>query len=107
VRDVCALLLAAFVLGGLYRLGHPEGFLSHNPAIAAVQDSHLGAFLPKVNARVPRDGQILIYCQSNGCPYSEKVARKLMSVGYRNITYFRDGWHGWEEYTAGLNNSSE
>jgi len=42
--------------------------------------------------------RILIYCQSNGCKYSESVARTLIGLGYVNIVHFRDGWIGWQEY---------
>lgn len=47
---------------------------------------------------VPISNRILLYCQSNGCPYSEVVARKLIALGYSNILYFRDGWIAWEKY---------
>jgi rhodanese-related sulfurtransferase len=49
-------------------------------------------------AGVPTSSRILLYCQSNGCLYSEIVARKLIALGYSNILYFRDGWISWEKY---------
>jgi rhodanese-related sulfurtransferase len=47
---------------------------------------------------VPRQDRIVVYCQSNGCPYSERIARKLIAIGYRRIDFFTDGWVGWEQF---------
>jgi rhodanese-related sulfurtransferase len=47
---------------------------------------------------VEQSKRILIYCQSNGCPYSEKVAKKLLALGFSNIVLFEDGWIGWQKY---------
>jgi rhodanese-related sulfurtransferase len=52
----------------------------------------------RILADVSRSQRLLIYCQSNGCPYSVIVARKLLALGYVHILYFRDGWHAWQEY---------
>lgn len=52
----------------------------------------------KALADVSASNRILLYCQSNGCPYSEIVARKLIALGHSNILYFRDGWIAWEKY---------
>lgn len=146
VGELATLLVLAVVLGAGFRLAHAGGFLSAPQAVAAIQDMHLGGFLPKVrvedvpkllgaegvtvvDARFPQDftaghlanainlppssspeecqqvlagvptsNRILLYCQSNGCPYSEIVARKMIALGYTNILYFRDGWIAWEKY---------
>jgi rhodanese-related sulfurtransferase len=146
VCELAMLIALALVLGTGFRWVHAGGFLSHAPAVAAIQDMHLGGFLPRVkvedipqlmhtkgvivvDARYPQDfanghlaeavnippnaspeecqnalagvptsKRLLLYCQSNGCPYSEMVARKLMALGYVNILYFRDGWSAWRKY---------
>jgi rhodanese-related sulfurtransferase len=45
---VCAVCMA-WALG--YDLMHAEGFLSHPPSVKAIQDEHIGSFLPRVTAQ--------------------------------------------------------
>lgn len=72
--------------------GHLEG-ARNIPPLSSDADCEKGL------ADVSREDPILIYCSSNGCQYSEDVARKLRTLGYRNITLFPDGWLGWQQYT--------
>jgi len=72
--------------------GHLDGARNIPP-------NSLEAHCEMVLADVSREDPILIYCSSNGCHYSQDVARKLRSLGYRNITLFPDGWLGWQQYT--------
>jgi len=46
---------------------------------------------------VPKDHRIVVYSHSNGCPYGEKIAKKLISLGYHDIVLFRGGWVEWEK----------
>jgi rhodanese-related sulfurtransferase len=48
LRQSVGLIIIALGALGSYRLSNPAGFLSSQPAIAAIQDSHFGSFLPKV-----------------------------------------------------------
>jgi len=142
-----AAALACMVLAGVAagRALNSGAFLTHRESIAAIQDSHLAAFLPRVRARemaelangaregvildarlpddfkaghipgavnvpygsdadecaralsgVPRDARIVIYCQSNGCSYSERLARTLRVAGLLRIALYREGWIEWE-----------
>ena len=50
----------------------------------------------KLMATVARDAHIVVYCQSAGCQFAEKVAIKLMSDGFSNVSLFRGGWRKWE-----------
>jgi len=45
---------------------------------------------------VAKDSEIVIYCQSRDCPYSQIVATNLMMAGYRRISYFPGGWLDWQ-----------
>ncbi|TWU40819.1 Rhodanese-like domain protein [Novipirellula artificiosorum] len=44
-----------------------------------------------------RDSSIVVYCQSEGCPYSDIVAHQLCEDGFENILIYRGGWRDWIE----------
>ena len=46
---------------------------------------------------IPRDKTIILYCQSSGCRFSDRMAVVLTSFGFTDIRIYRDGWVGWEE----------
>jgi len=73
-----------------YEQGHIDG------AICIAIDADIAA-CQKALRGVPYSNRIIIYCQSSGCPYSEIVAGKLRSVGYKEIALFQEGWLGWEK----------
>lgn len=45
---------------------------------------------------VSKDTPIVLYCQSNGCPYSVDVARSLIKCGFHNLYLFSGGWLEWQ-----------
>ena len=47
-------------------------------------------------AGIPKDAQIVVYCQSAECPYAVKVTRRLIREDFANITHFKGGWDEWE-----------
>jgi rhodanese-related sulfurtransferase len=47
-------------------------------------------------ASFARDVHIVVYCQSDNCQFAEKVAIKIMSDGFSNVSLFRGGWRKWE-----------
>ena len=46
--------------------------------------------------RTPKDASIIVYCQSAGCSYAEKIAVKLIADGFENVRLFRGGWQEWQ-----------
>lgn len=50
----------------------------------------------EIMAHIPKDAHIVIYCQSNKCPYAEKTMIKLMTDGFSNISIFKGGWNEWQ-----------
>lgn len=79
---------------------------------ADFQDGHIGDAIniPVVMTEVERkselrnidaDRPIVVYCQSNGCPYGETVARRLIFEGFTNVSLFREGWVAWSSQAAG------
>jgi len=50
----------------------------------------------KTTAEIAKDARIVVYCQSAGCNFAERVAIKLMSDGFSDISIFRGGWNEWK-----------
>ena len=50
----------------------------------------------EATAGIAKDAGIIIYCQSSGCPYAGKVAKKLKADGFSNISIFKGGWNQWQ-----------
>lgn len=46
-------------------------------------------------ADVAKDARIVVYCQSAGCKFAEKVAIKLVSDGFSNVSLFKGSWKKW------------
>lgn len=53
-------------------------------------------WLKDILATVEKERQVIIYCESVNCPYSERVAKLLVARGYRNISFFPGGWSEWK-----------
>jgi rhodanese-related sulfurtransferase len=45
--------------------------------------------------KIPRDARLIVYCESEQCPYANAIARRLADSGYSNISLFPGGWEGW------------
>jgi rhodanese-related sulfurtransferase len=46
-------------------------------------------------AGIPRNRQIVVYCQSARCQFAEKVAIALQTEGFSRVCVFRGGWNEW------------
>jgi len=49
----------------------------------------------KATAEIRKDAAVVVYCQSASCRFAEKVAVKLISDGFSNISIFKGGWNEW------------
>jgi len=50
-----------------------------------------------VLSRIQKDREMIIYCQSRGCPFSESLAKNLLDDGYTNIELVDGGFNEWTE----------
>jgi rhodanese-related sulfurtransferase len=73
-----------------YQAGHIEGSISI-PAHWTVDRCR------QALSGVSKADQIVIYCQSNGCPFGEILARKLLACGFENLVLFPGGWLEWQQ----------
>lgn len=53
----------------------------------------------------PKDKNIVIYCQSSGCPFAPEVAKVLWERGYTQLQYYKPGWNDWSQRIAKENQS--
>lgn len=43
------------------------------------------------------DEEIVVYCSGPECPQSGAAAEKLAGLGFRNVSQYEEGLHGWQE----------
>jgi len=65
-------------------------------AISLPVDSSL-PYREQVLSRVSRDTEIVVFCQSVHCDYSDRIARFLKFNGFSRIWIYRNGMTGWNE----------
>jgi len=46
---------------------------------------------------LPKEAEVVIYCDGKSCGSSRQVADKLGPMGYERVSIFRDGWAGWKD----------
>ncbi|HUT29234.1 MAG TPA: rhodanese-like domain-containing protein [Sedimentisphaerales bacterium] len=71
-----------------FEAGHLEG------AISIPVDANEWQF-EGVTSQIGRDVKIVVYCQSAGCRFAEKVAVRLLEDGFSNVSIFKGGWNEW------------
>jgi rhodanese-related sulfurtransferase len=71
-----------------FKAGHLDG------ALSVPVDSN-DVYRNQVTANIAKDAKIVLYCQSSGCQFAEKVAENLISDGFTNISIYKGGWMDW------------
>jgi rhodanese-related sulfurtransferase len=71
-----------------YQSGHLAG------AISLPIDSN-EANWQKTMSPIPKDASIVVYCQSAGCKFAQRVASKMVEDGYADVCVFKGGWAEW------------
>ncbi len=71
-----------------FKAGHLEG------AISVPVDSNDVEF-KKTTANIQKDARIVLYCQSAGCKFAERVAIRLIDDDFSDISIFKGGWAEW------------
>lgn len=67
-----------------------ETSLGRIPGALVISRGHLES---KVEALVPRDAMVVVYCANGN--RSAFAADTMEQMGYRNVTSLRDGFRGW------------
>jgi len=54
--------------------------------------------LPEINyKKISKDMDIVLYCESPGCPTSKDAAQRLAERGYKNVSVMPGGLRGWKK----------
>jgi len=72
----------------------------HIPGSINIPYDRLPDYLETLELEVPMDGQVVCYCWSPTCDFSDQLATELKILGYENIRVYTGGWEHWTE--AGL-----
>jgi rhodanese-related sulfurtransferase len=49
---------------------------------------------------IPRQQPLVTYCDGEGCNSSIELARKLDSLGYKDVRIFFGGWNEWKAHNG-------
>lgn len=55
---------------------------------------------PQVLPKLPKEEEIIAYCDGTECETSLQLARELLELGYKDVKVFFGGWQEWKK--AGL-----
>ncbi len=77
-------------LAGDFERGHLDG------AISVPVDAN-DTLRRNRTAAIPKSSRIVLYCQSAGCKFAERVGVKLLDEGFTNLAIFKGGWMEWTE----------
>jgi rhodanese-related sulfurtransferase len=54
-----------------------------------------------------KNKKIILYCQSAGCQFAEKIALRLKEDGFKNLAIFKGGWVEWQKAAEAQSAKSE
>jgi rhodanese-related sulfurtransferase len=76
-----------------YRRGHIDGAINV-PVTSSLssRDRALG--------HLPKTSRIVLYCQSERCPWASELANLLTANGYSDLSLFPGGWQEWSKALA-------
>ncbi|MCX7825365.1 MAG: rhodanese-like domain-containing protein [Verrucomicrobiae bacterium] len=75
----------------LFERGHIPGALVY-PA-----DEFEQRFLTTA-AWLPKETELVVYCDGKGCGLSRQLADKLAAAGYTRVVIFYEGWKAWDAH---------
>jgi len=62
-------------------------------------------YAPQILPTLPKEEEIIAYCDGTECETSLLLARELIDSGYTNVSVFFGGWQEWQD--AGLSLETE
>ncbi|HYF49620.1 MAG TPA: rhodanese-like domain-containing protein [Planctomycetota bacterium] len=79
----------------------PQAFAAGHPFGA--QNAHAPKFMdryPELSKHMPGAESVVLMCESEQCPYADRVAKLLIDAGHDNIKVLHGGWKAYA--AAGL-----
>jgi rhodanese-related sulfurtransferase len=68
----------------------------HLPGAINIPVDTLNANFNAALATIPTNTPLVIYCQSDACPYAGILSKRLSAAGYANLRLFPGGWDEWK-----------
>ena len=75
---------------GEYEARHVKGALN-------LPVSHFELYYPKMKKILPKDADIVVYCEGEECGASLHLAEELVGMQHTNIKVFLGGWVEWNK----------
>ena len=66
------------------------------PGAVSLPYHEFGERYPQFAASVPGDRPLLLYCYGSGCGLAARVAKRLITEGYTDVTILRQGMEAWK-----------
>jgi len=73
-----------------FKAGHIKGALN-------LPYEEFDEHAPQVLSKLPKDEEIIAYCDGTECETSLLLARELLELGYKDVKVFFGGWQEWQE----------
>lgn len=86
--DKCVIIDARFPRS--YAAGHIPGAVNVPVDVGPMTRA-------KLLSSIDKSKPIVVYCQSNGCPFDESIGAGLVIDGFENVSLFTGGWADWSQ----------
>jgi rhodanese-related sulfurtransferase len=73
-----------------YDLRHIKGALN-------LPVTHFELYYPKLKGMMPKDADIVVYCEGEECGASLHLSEELIRLQYKNVKVFLGGWVEWNK----------
>lgn len=77
-----------------YTAGHIEGAINLTPGTTDEQCQKV------MSSVADKTAPIIVYCQSQGCPFARTIAKTLYAIGYKNLSLYKPGWIEIKEHLS-------
>ncbi|GAB5443098.1 MAG: hypothetical protein Fues2KO_34470 [Fuerstiella sp.] len=75
---------------------HDDYLSGHLPDAISVPVNSTQTQLRKLLGKVSMDSPVVVYCQSAGCKFDDRIASMLVAEGFSDVRLFHEGWVGWQ-----------
>jgi rhodanese-related sulfurtransferase len=83
---------AAVIIDARSTAEYEEG---HIPGAVNIPHDRIPEFMDVLNTEVPTDAQVVCYCRSVTCDFSDLLATEMKVIGYQSVSVFSGGWDEW------------
>ena len=67
----------------------------HIPGAINIPYDRIPEYFDVLQSQAPMDAQVVCYCRSVTCDFSDQLATELKVMGYQNVSVFSGGWEQW------------